>query len=322
MQFNWIDWSIVVIVLYHAYLGWESGFFPLFTNFVSFLLALWAAIVWQAPVAGFLSDKFGIPGGWSAVLSYLLLAFLVQEVANELLQIFVSKIPKKIKNSKLAESMGALVSAGNGFIIVSFLLLIILALPIRGTVKEDIRNSRIGSVLAKYVEQYGAPIESALQEAGRAARTFFTIDPGSKETLALQVSPASADLYVDEAAEKEMLELMNAERAKSGAPALTMDSKIVIVARAYSRDMFERRYFSHYSPEGNDAADRLKEGGIQFSVAGENLAYAPDVKTAHQGLMESPGHKRNILDARFRKVGVGIIATKGFGIMVTQNFTN
>ncbi len=321
-MFNWIDWVIVGVVAYHAYLGWESGFFSLFTNFLSFLLALLAAVAWQSPVAGFLTEKFGIPGGWSSVLAYLLLAFLVQEIVNEILRMLIQKIPKHIKKSKIADSLGAVVSAANGLIIISFLLLIILALPIRGTVKNDIKDSRIGSVLSKYVEKFGAPIESAIQEAGKAARTFFTIDPGSKETIALQVTPKVADLYVDESAEREMLELVNQERAKAGASALILDTKIVIVARAYSRDMFERRYFSHYSPEGEDAGDRLKAGGVQFTIAGENLAYAPDVKTAHQGLMNSPGHKRNILDNRFRKIGIGIIATKEFGIMVTQNFTN
>ncbi len=322
MNFNWIDWVILGVVLYHAYLGWEAGFFPLLVNFLSFLLALWVAVTWQVPVSGFLSEKFGIPHNWSAVLSYLLLAFFVQETISELLHGLLTRIPKRIRNSKIAESMGAVVSAANGLVIVAFVLLVVLALPLRGTVKTDIKNSRVGSILARYVEKYGAPIESVIEEIGKSAQKFFTIEPESKERIALEVSPKFSDLRVDEASERKMLELVNAERAKTGAPALVMDTNIVAVARAYSRDMFERKYFSHYSPEGENAADRMEKGGVTFTLAGENLAYAPDVTTAHQGLMESAGHRRNILDRRFRRIGIGIIATDTFGIMVTQNFAD
>ena len=66
----------------------------------------------------------------------------------------------------------------------------------------------------------------------------------------------------------------------------------------------------------------MEDGSISFTVAGENLAYAPDVATAHQGLMESEGHRRNILDPQFRRVGIGIIATDSWGMMITQNFAN
>lgn len=55
---------------------------------------------------------------------------------------------------------------------------------------------------------------------------------------------------------------------------------------------------------------------------GENIGYAPDVDTAHRGLMNSPEHKKNILDPAFHRVGIGIISTKSFGIMVTQDFAN
>lgn len=320
MNFNWIDWVIVGVVGYHAILGWEAGFFPLITSFISFILAVWASIAFQAPVAGFLTEKFGIASSWSFVLSYLIIAFVVQEVVTEILHVLIAQIPKKIQTSTIADWLGALVSALNGLIILSFLLLVVLALPLRGTVKNDIAASKIGGFLTKNLQKYAGPVRLAIEEVGQGARKFFTVSPQSKETITLDVTPASSDLHVDEIAETKMLELVNAERKKVGAPALVMDAKIVAVARAYSRDMFERQYFSHYSPEGKDAGDRLGKGGVSYTVAGENLAYSPDMETAHKGLMESPGHKKNILDPAFHRVGIGIISTDSFGIMVTQNF--
>lgn len=321
MQFNWVDWVIVGVVGYYALLGWEAGFSPLITSFISFVAAVWAAIFWQAPVAGFLTDKFGIASTWSIVLSYILIAFVVQEVVVEMLQALMSRIPKHIRESTFVDWLGAVVSALNGLIIIAFLLLVIQALPLRGTVKADVRSSRIGGVLVRTIEKYG-PIQSALEEVRAGAQKFFTIEPTSKKRITLDVSPKPTDFRVDASAENKMLNLVNAERAKAGAPALVMDVNIVSVTRAHSRDMFERKYFSHYSPEGKDAGDRMTAGGASFTYAGENLAYAPDVETAHQGLMGSSGHKRNILDPQFRRVGIGIIATDSWGIIVTQNFAN
>ncbi len=322
MSFNWVDWVIAGVVGYYAILGWQAGFFSLITSLVSFIAAVWTAIAWQAPVSAFLTEKFGITSTWSLVLSYVLIAFIVQEFVSEIIHVILARIPKKIRESKIADWLGAVLSALNGLIIVSFFLLVILALPLRGTVKSDIQSSKIGGFLTTYIQKYGGPINSVVQEVEVGARKFFTVEPQSKERIALDVSPASSDLRVDAAAENKMLELVNAERAKVGVSPLVMDQKIVAVARSYSRDMFVRKYFSHYSPEGEDAADRLQKGGVSFVLAGENLAYSPDLMAAHEGLMESPGHKRNILDPEFHRVGIGIIATDSFGIMVTQNFTN
>ena len=94
------------------------------------------------------------------------------------------------------------------------------------------------------------------------------------------------------------------------------------VGRNHSRDMFSRGYFSHYSPEGKDVGDRLDEAGIDYSAAGENLALAPTVSRANSGLINSLGHKRNILDPSFSKIGIGVVDGGVYGKMFTQVFTN
>lgn len=322
MSFNWIDWIIFGVIAYQAFLGWEAGFFPLITSFLSFVAAVWAAIAWQQPVSAFFAEKFGLAPIWSLVVAYIAIAFVVQEVVATILRSGISRIPKKIQASKVAEWLGAVVSGLNGFLIISFFLLVILSLPLRGTVKSDIQASKVGGVVTRAIQKYGGPIQSALKEVSTGARKFFTIAPQSKERIVLEVAPKQDDLRVDTDAEYRMLKLVNDERAKVKAPALVMDAKIVAVARSYSRDMFERRYFSHYSPEGEDVADRMEKAGISYQIVGENLAFAPDLMTAHTGLMESEGHRKNILDPQFHRVGIGVIVTDAYGIMVTQIFAN
>ena len=119
-----------------------------------------------------------------------------------------------------------------------------------------------------------------------------------------------------------MIELVNEERRKEGLNELVLDPDLTPVARAHSADMFRRGYFSHYAPEGDAVSDRLKRAGISYRTAGENLALAPTLQTAHTGLMNSPGHRANILHTSYGKIGIGILDGGIRGLMVTQVFKN
>lgn len=322
MNLNWIDWTIIAVLIYYGFTGWQAGFADLGLSFVTFLVSLWLAVRFHAPVGDFIAQKFGVPVLWTTVLGYVIVGFVAETVLAELSSLLIGRIPKKILESKYNKLVGIIVSVFNGLVLASFFLLVIVALPLRGTIKSDIKASRLGGFLVTTAEKYGAPVESTIQQAKDTAIKFMTIEPDSKERIALDVSPTEKDLRVDDYDERAMLALVNDERKKAGVGAITVDVRIIPVARAHSKDMFMRRYFSHVNPEGYDPGDRLERAGIAFTVAGENIAYAPDLETAHTGLMNSPGHRRNILDPSFRHIGIGIIATDTFGIIVTQDFTN
>ena len=86
--------------------------------------------------------------------------------------------------------------------------------------------------------------------------------------------------------------------------------------------MFGRGYFSHVSPEGKNVADRARSASVKFMAVGENLALGPTLTICHEGLMNSPGHRANILHKSFGKVGIGILDGGKYGLMITQNFRN
>ena len=322
MTFNWIDWIILAVVLYQAYQGWETGIVSLGSSFISFAVSFWLAITYHNQVSQFLTDKFGIAASWSLVLGYLTVAIVSQFLIGELLYVASLRLPKQIRDSKFNTWLGAIISAGNGLLVLTLFFLIILGLPLRGTVKKDITNSTLGSRLVNFANRYGGPLKSSVDQMQKEAVKFFTIDPSSKENINLNIDAKPGDLFVDDASERQMVVLVNQERAKVGSPELVIDVRLTEAARAHSRDMFENRYFSHISPDGKDPAQRLKDAGIEFSAMGENLAYSPDLPTAHQGLMNSPEHKKNILDPAFHHIGIGIISTESWGMMVTQEFMN
>lgn len=322
LPFNWIDWTIIAIIIYYALSGWSAGFADLGLSFVTFLISLWLSIKFHSPVGDFLSQKFGIPTTWTSVLGYILVAFIAQAILSELVQLILVHLPKTVISSKLNKWLGVVVSVFNGTVIVAFFLLVILALPLRGTIKIDVQHSTIGNFLVTVAEKHGGPINATINEAGQQVLKFVTVEPDSKERVSLPVSPAESELNVDAATEQKMVDLVNVERAKVGVGKLTVDTTMTAVARAHSKDMFLRRYFSHVNPEGKTAGDRMEKAGINFTVAGENIAYAPDLSTAHTGFMNSPGHRQNILDPAFHRIGIGIISTNTWGLMFTQDFAN
>lgn len=122
------------------------------------------------------------------------------------------------------------------------------------------------------------------------------------------------------AMEQQMLDLINAERAKAGAQPLVADMRLTEQARLKSQDMIDKGYFSHQSPTYGSPFDQMAAAGITYRTAGENLAGAPSVASAHENLMLSDGHRRNILNPAFDHVGIGIIEGGPYGIMFTQMF--
>jgi uncharacterized YkwD family protein len=117
-----------------------------------------------------------------------------------------------------------------------------------------------------------------------------------------------------------MVNLINQERAKAGLAPLTVDLRLVELARKKSQDMIANNYFSHTSPTYGDPFQMMTAAGISYRTAGENLAGARTVDQAHSALMNSAGHRQNILSPTYNKVGVGIATGGPYGSMYTQLF--
>ena len=120
--------------------------------------------------------------------------------------------------------------------------------------------------------------------------------------------------------EQRMVDLINQERAKAGLAPLTVDLRLVGLARKKSQDMIVNNYFSHTSPTYGDPFTMMRSAGISYRTAGENLAGARTVDQAHSALMNSAGHRQNILNSNYNRVGVGIVSGGPYGKMYTQLF--
>lgn len=121
-----------------------------------------------------------------------------------------------------------------------------------------------------------------------------------------------------------MLKLVNKERRSMRMNALFMQNDLRVVARKHSRDMARKDYFEHENFEGKTHADRLVDAKVSDVVSGENLAkiggYKQPVFKAHIGLMNSPGHRANILNTNYNCVGIGVVKSNKKIFYYTQNF--
>lgn len=108
------------------------------------------------------------------------------------------------------------------------------------------------------------------------------------------------------AVEKEVVRLVNVERQKNGLNPLELDAELSKVARLKSQDMATKGYFSHTSPTYGSPFDMMKQFGIKYSAAGENIAMGqPTAEAVVKAWMNSEGHRANILSKSFTKIGVG-----------------
>jgi uncharacterized protein YkwD/predicted RNA-binding protein with RPS1 domain len=135
------------------------------------------------------------------------------------------------------------------------------------------------------------------------------------------------DFYTDasptlkEGFEYQMFDLTNAARVNHQLPILTWDDHVRETAREHSADMAENDYFDHKNLEGQSPFDRMKEDAVAFHTAGENLAYGQLSSIfAHEGLMNSLGHRENILRQDYEYLGVGVAFNEKSQPYYTQNY--
>jgi uncharacterized protein YkwD len=109
-----------------------------------------------------------------------------------------------------------------------------------------------------------------------------------------------------------MLEEVNAARRKAGAPPLRTNPLLEKAAQKHAEDMLARGYFAHESPSGTTVKERSKEAGYDWRTIGENIAEGQlTVDEVMKTWLESPGHRRNILDPGFTEIGIGLALGKG-----------
>jgi uncharacterized protein YkwD len=158
-----------------------------------------------------------------------------------------------------------------------------------------------------------SPTPTRTEEPSRTFRTPRPTVTATTPTRPRPTSPASTTAPTRDPQpgpaspeEAEVLRLSNAERAKHGCGPLTADPNLLASAGGHAEDMVDRHFFDHTNPDGEDPFERMREAGFRGSAMGENIAMgygSPQAVVA--GWMDSSGHRANILNCDFNRLGVG-----------------
>jgi uncharacterized protein YkwD len=137
---------------------------------------------------------------------------------------------------------------------------------------------------------------------------------------AQQVSSREVANSYDSQAEKQLLDLANADRSRAGLPPLKMDDGLVRAARAHAAEMASERQLSHQFSGEMALNQRIAAvSTIHLDRSGENVAVAASAHEAHAALMSSPPHRENLLSRNFNVAGIGVFRS-GNSIYVAQDF--
>lgn len=317
---NWVDLVILFVLVYYGLEALRFGFWGIIVDFISFLGSFIISLRAYKFTADLLKSNFNLPASFGNALGFIITSVFLEIVLSYLFTYLISLLPKKIRLSKLHKFLGIVPALGEALVLIAFILTATITLPVQPQIKKAVIESKIGGLILKQTSGIEKSVGEIFGGAINDALTYFTIEPKSDQTVELK--SGIDHLTYDTASETKMFEDVNRERANRGLGILGWDPKITKVAEAYAMDMWQRRYFSHYSPEGQTVAERLDGAGITYQIAGENLALSPTEETAMTGLMNSPGHKANILNTEFNKVGIGVVDNGIYGKIFVQVFTN
>jgi uncharacterized protein YkwD len=323
---NWLDYLIIFVIIFYAIEGYSQGFYLALLDFISFILAFIFGLSFYLYFGNFLTKFLFIPQGFAKAIGFFIVAFLTEIIVSLFFRYFIERSPvfksfSKASMTKLFSNfLGIVPGVFSALLLIAFVLTMIMTLPVSSYLKRTVTSSKIGNKLVTNTQGLGKNINNVFGGAVNEGIAFFTIEPQSNETVNLNFKTDKTS--IDSKAEQEMFVMVNNEREKEGKSKLIFDNDLRDVARAHCQDMFERGYFSHNTPEGYTPFDRMADANITFVSAGENLALAPNVDLAMDGLMKSPGHKENILSTDFGTIGVGVIDGGIYGQMYCQEFTD
>ncbi|MEK9175947.1 MAG: CvpA family protein [Patescibacteria group bacterium] len=320
---SFIDIGIIIVVFVYVWEGYTIGFIKGMADFLSFILSFIFGLTFYDLFGDFLVKTFSIPKGYGNALGFFVAALLCEVLLTVFLRnIILPPILNRIDEfdffKKWEKIIGIFPGILSAVVLLAFVLTMIVSLPLSPFLKNSVSGSMLGKPLVSNISGLDKELNNVFGGAVNDALTFLTVEPKSQELL--QLNFKTSNINTDRASEVFMLDLINKERVLRKIKPLVEDETLQGTARKHCNDMFMRGYFSHYTPEGRSPFDRMAEDDVTFKYAGENLALAPNTEFAMQGLMNSPGHKANILSKNFGKAGIGIIDSGIYGEMFCQEF--
>lgn len=320
-----LDLVILVLIAGLLMRGWARGVVREAVDVFGLVLSLILAFR-LAPVVGVV---VGAMSGMSDEAARLTGGIIVLMVAGVGLVLASRAVERRVGLDELtagSRAWGAGLAATWGVFLVTALVTLSTVLPMPPAVDDHLEASAVARSL---IDPDGVPQAVFGRLAGdRIIATLLTLRRtfgdrrvviGPDEVIEIPAARPE-DLSREDAATVEVFNLLNFARVEAGLAPLAWSEPLAEVALGHAYDMYLNGFFAHDSPTTGGLGERLLAASIPFSIAGENLALAVTPGEVHRGLMESPGHRANILGDDYRRVGVAVVSGR-LGLMTVQVFT-
>ncbi|MFQ5966320.1 MAG: CvpA family protein [Acidimicrobiia bacterium] len=305
--------------------GWMRGFVRESMDLVGIVVGIAIGFRLSGPVGEFLAERFGMSPEISRVIAGVAI-FLMVGLAASLVARWLSRVAN-LPGLRLGnKALGSAVALAWGVFLAILVLSVAVALPLPPSVDEQVQGSAIARELT---DPGGLPQHAFHMVAGdQVLEAVVNLEQlldtekvilETDQTFPLVVVDPS-ELSVASGAAQDIYERVNRSRIEAGLDPLQWTEGLAFVGEQYAWEMYTEGFFGHTSPTTGDVGDRVEAAGIPYVLVGENLALAPTAATVHEGLMSSEGHRANILEPDFTKVGIGVVAGP-LGLMVVQVFT-
>lgn len=307
---------LLAIIFLSGWIGFKKGFINLLFLLIRWTVPFVFALFIYSDFAPLLSTNFIIKDQWQFPLSFFLLfliGFLILSLSIFVIKkVFLPSVHKGYINRFAGIIPGIILG-----LLAASLIVKISAFSIWQEASTEVRQGIITN-----------PLNNSASWVSNKINNVFSIPAQQKvsgvfeegHSLNLSEEFKSDKFFSRPDLELQLLQLVNKERSANGLVNVVVDKALQNAALKHAEDMFTRGYFSHETPEGIDPFERMKKLHIRFKTAGENLAHSNTLLSAHSGLMNSPGHRANILNAHFSRLGIAILDGDDKGLMIVEEF--
>ena len=217
LGFNWVDFLILIVIIFYCFEGYALGFYSAALDLVSFIVSFALGLTFYGTFGQLLVKVFSMPSGFANAIGFFIVSFFAEIILSFILKRLILTLPyfaefgsQPILVKRLNSFLGIVPAIFSAVLLLAFILTMVITLPVSVYLKHSVSTSRIGKVLVINTQGFAKDLNNVFGGAVNETLAFLTVEPKSTEIVNLNFKTNS--FTTDWAAEEKMLSLINQER--------------------------------------------------------------------------------------------------------------
>jgi uncharacterized protein YkwD len=320
-----VDLILGAVLAFLVVRGWMRGFVKEALDLAGLVAGVILSFRLSPALGGVLSNMSGVSEDVTRFVAGIII-FLSVGIGAAFLARTLERKARLPGLNLINRAWGAGLAAAWGIFLATLIVSLLAIMPLPSAVSAQLEESSMTQTLT---DPEGVPQQMFARLSGDTVMQRLISLRDAVGTGRLVVEPEDeltvpaaepGELSVDLRAASDVYELLNKARIAAGLDPLAFSPALEAVAEGHAEEIYLTGVFSHRSATTGTVGDRLVAADVSYVVAGENLALAAGAAEIHEGLMDSEGHRANILRRDFRRVGIAVVSGP-LGLMAVQVFT-